>query len=177
MIAKIDKLFTWLVPDLPIGVLGKADAAGCRDPLEARSDVDAVTHEVAVALLDDVAQMNADAKFDALVGRDPCIALDHGVLHFECAAHGIDHAPELDDAAVTGALDDAAVMHGEWDRSDRCARRAVAPEFDLRPHPRAGYSRRRRRPVSLLFSVSRLWRALTSSTLAQEGVPDRSPRV
>jgi hypothetical protein len=32
MIAKIDKLFTWLVPDLPIGVLGKANVAGRRDP-------------------------------------------------------------------------------------------------------------------------------------------------
>jgi hypothetical protein len=57
--------------------------------------------------------VNADAKFDALVGRDPCIALDHGVLHFECAAHRIDDAAELDDAAVAGALDDAAMVHGD----------------------------------------------------------------
>jgi hypothetical protein len=57
--------------------------------------------------------VNADAKFDALVGRDPCIALDHGVLHFECAAHRIDDAAELDDAAVAGALDDAAMLHGD----------------------------------------------------------------
>src|SRR5277367_6760742 len=57
--------------------------------------------------------MNADAKFDALVERDPRIALDHGVLHFEPAAHRVDDAAELDDAAVAGALDDAAMVHGD----------------------------------------------------------------
>ena len=55
--------------DLAIGVLGKADRARLASTLQPRGDVDAVTHEVAVALFDDVAQMNADAKFDALVGR------------------------------------------------------------------------------------------------------------
>ena len=57
--------------------------------------------------------MNADAKFDALVERDARVALDHGVLHFECAAHRIDYAAELDHAAVAGALDDAAMVHGD----------------------------------------------------------------
>src|ERR1700734_1690783 len=92
----------------------EADCAGLGYALEARGDVDAVAHQIAVALLDDVAQMNADAKFYALVGRNARVALDHGVLHFECAAHRVDYAAELDDAAVAGALDDAAVMHGEW---------------------------------------------------------------
>ena len=35
------------------------------------------------------------------------------MLHFECAAHRVDDAAELDDAAVAGALDDAAMMHGD----------------------------------------------------------------
>jgi hypothetical protein len=38
--------------------------------LQARGDIDAVAHEVAVAFLDDVAQMDANAKLDALVGHD-----------------------------------------------------------------------------------------------------------
>ena len=54
---------------LPIGVLGKTDRAGFGDALEPRGDIDAVAHQVAVALLDDVAKVDADAKFDALVGR------------------------------------------------------------------------------------------------------------
>ena len=66
--------------------------------------------------------MNADAKLDALVERDPCIALDHGVLHFERAAHRVDDAAELNHAAVAGALDDAAMMHGD------CGIDQVAPQ-------------------------------------------------
>jgi hypothetical protein len=54
--------------------------------------------------------MNADAKLDAAFGRQAGVALDHAVLHLEGAAHRVDYAAELDDAAVAGALDDAAVM-------------------------------------------------------------------
>ena len=97
--------------DLPVGVLGQAYRPGRGDPLEASSDVDAVAHQVAVALLDDVAEMNADAKIDALAGRDARVALDHGLLHFDGAAHGVDHTAELDDAAIASALDDPAVVH------------------------------------------------------------------
>ncbi len=98
---------------LTIGVLGKADRARLAHALQARRDVDAIAHQVAVALLDHVAQVNADAEFDALFGRDPCVALDHGVLHFESAAHRVDDAAKLDNAAVAGALDDTAMMHGD----------------------------------------------------------------
>ena len=82
-------------------------------PSEPRGDVDAVAHQIAVALLDDVAEMNADAKLDAALGRHAGVALDHAVLDFDGAAHRVDHAAELDDGAVAGALDDAAVMHGD----------------------------------------------------------------
>ena len=98
---------------LTIGVLGQTDRAGLGDPFEPRGDIDAVAHQIAVALLDDVAQMNADAELDAPLGRHAGIALDHAVLHFDRAAHGVDHAAELDEAAVAGALDDAPVMHGD----------------------------------------------------------------
>ena len=81
-----------------------------RDSFEACGDVDAVAHEIAVGLLDDVAKVNADAKLDAPLGRQARVALDHAVLHLDRAAHGVDHAAELDHAAVAGALDDPAVM-------------------------------------------------------------------
>ena len=48
-----------------------------------------------------------------LSGGDPGVALDHAVLDFDRAAHRVDDAAELDDAAVAGALDDAPVMHGD----------------------------------------------------------------
>jgi hypothetical protein len=71
--------------------------------------------------------MNADPELDALLVRNAGVALDHRGLDFDRAAHSVDHAAELDDRAVTGALDDAAVVHGN-DRVDQ-----VAAE---RPEPR-----------------------------------------
>jgi hypothetical protein len=98
--------------DLPICLLGKTNGAGLANALQSRGDIDAVAHEVAVALLDHVAEMNADAKLDALLGRQAGVALDHFLLHLDRAAHRVDHAAELDDRAVAGALDDAAAMGG-----------------------------------------------------------------
>ena len=47
-----------------------------RHALEPRGDVHAVAHEVTVLLLHDVAQMDADAKFDpAIVWHDRCAGL------------------------------------------------------------------------------------------------------
>src|ERR1700722_1415914 len=71
---------------LTIGVLGKTDRAGLCDPFQARGDIDAVAHEIAVGLFDDVAQMNADAELDALVCRDTRVAFDHSDLDFARAA-------------------------------------------------------------------------------------------
>ena len=80
-------------------------------PSEPRGDVDAVAHQVAIALLDHVADMDADAKDDLTVLGHAGVALDHRVLHFDGAPHGVDGAAELDDASVAGALDDTAVVH------------------------------------------------------------------
>ena len=100
--------------DLPIGVLGKTDRAGLGDALEPGGDIDAVAHEVAVALLDYVAEMNADAEFDAPLRRQAAVALGHAVLHFDRAAHRVDYAAELDDEPVAGAFEYASVV--DFDR-------------------------------------------------------------
>ena len=44
---------------------------------------------LAVVLLDNIAQMNADSKLDATLAWKTGIALDHAVLHLDGAAHGI----------------------------------------------------------------------------------------
>ena len=54
--------------------------------------------------------MNADAECNAVVRRDTHVALDHGALDFDRAADGVDHAAELDDAAVASAFDDTPMM-------------------------------------------------------------------
>ena len=47
--------------------------------------------------------MDADAKLDAALGR----------LHLDGAAHSVDYAAELHYGSITGAFDDAPVMHGD----------------------------------------------------------------
>ena len=47
---------------LTIGVLGKTDRAGLGDALKPGRNIDAVPHQVAIAFLDNVAKMDADAK-------------------------------------------------------------------------------------------------------------------
>ena len=78
-------------PHLPVGVLRQTDRARLGDPLQSGGDIDAVAHQVAVALLDDVAKVNADAEFDLAIARHAGVALDHRVLDLDCAAHGVDH--------------------------------------------------------------------------------------
>ena len=61
-----------------------------------------------------------------LSAGDLGVALDHRPLDFDGAVHGVDDAAELDDRAVAGALDDAAVMHGDG-RIDQVAAKRPQP--------------------------------------------------
>ena len=70
--------------------------------------------------------MDADPKFDALVGRDLSVALDHRPLDFNGAVHRVDDTPELDNCAIAGALDDAPVVHGDG-RVDQVAAQRPQP--------------------------------------------------
>ena len=60
-------------------------------------------------------------------GGRPALRSHHSVLHFDGAAHGVDHATELDDASVAGALNHTPVMDGD------CRVNQIAAE---RPQPR-----------------------------------------
>jgi hypothetical protein len=78
--------------------------------LTSRGDVDAITHEVAIAFLDHIAKMNTDPKLDAALCRKASIPLGHPVLQLDGAANGIDHASELNEYAIPRPLNDAAMM-------------------------------------------------------------------
>ena len=86
-----------MVSHLLVGCAGQAHSTGFADALEPRGDIDAVAHQIAVALFDDVAEMNADAEFNAAVLRHAGVALDHAVLHLDRASHGVDDAAEFDE--------------------------------------------------------------------------------
>jgi hypothetical protein len=80
--------------------------------------------------LDHVAEMDAHAKLDPLFVRHAGVALDHAALHFNRAAHGVDHAAELADEAIAGALDDAPMMSGDGGVDEIAAQ---APKTRERP--------------------------------------------
>ena len=96
--------------DLAIRVLRETDGARLGDSFQPRRDVDPIPHQVAVALLDDVTQMNAAAEIDAPVGRNSDVALDHRILNGYGASHRFDDAAELHESAVACALEHAAVL-------------------------------------------------------------------
>jgi len=107
---------------LAICVLGKANTARISNAFQSRGNIDAVAHEVAIALLDHISDVDADPELDAPLGRKAGVALDHPVLHLDGAANGINPAAKLDDAAVAGALHHATVMDTDG-RGDQ-----IAPE-------------------------------------------------
>jgi hypothetical protein len=47
-------------------------------------------------------------------------------LHFDCAAHCVDHAAEFSNKSVAGALDDAPLVHGDG-RVDEIAAQGPQP--------------------------------------------------
>ena len=119
---------------LPIGVVRETDGPRLPDPLQPRRDIDDIPHEVAVALLDNLPNMNADAKFDPPFRRHPGVALDEAILHFDGAARRVDHAAEFDDRAVASALDDAAVVGGDGGVDEIAPQRAYARKRSLLIH-------------------------------------------
>jgi hypothetical protein len=70
--------------------------------------------------------VNADPEDDAAVRLHAGVTLDHGVLNFDCAAHGVDDAAEFDKRAIASALDDSAIVHGDG-RVDEVAAKRPQP--------------------------------------------------
>ena len=80
-----------------------------------------------VAVLDDdVADIDADAKLDAAVRRQSGVAFGHHRLHLARAAQCVDDAGEFDQEAVTGGLDDAALMAADH-RIDELGAKRLEP--------------------------------------------------
>ena len=82
---------------------------GSARAFQPRRDVHAVAVDV-VALDDDVAEVDTDAKANALVLGNARLAPGHGALDLDGALHGVDHARELHQRAVAHQLDDASVV-------------------------------------------------------------------
>jgi hypothetical protein len=98
--------------DLALGVIRNADASGFRDPLQPRGDVDAIAKNI-VLVNHDIADVNADAKFNPGILRYVGVLLSHSALDFDGATNCVYGAGELDQHAVAGSLDNAATMLGD----------------------------------------------------------------
>ncbi len=88
-----------------------------------------------VAVPDDyIPRVDADTKFDALLLRGRGVALGQAALHGNGARHGLNDARELDQDAVAGGLDDAALTLDDL-RVDKFRDPAVLGEPAYRPRP------------------------------------------
>src|SRR5207245_3395880 len=135
LLADIGKFGLDFAAHLAERVLREPEATGLGDAFDPRRDIDAVAIEV-VALDDHVAEIDADAQFDAVVCPDTSVPLGHRLLHFDRAAHRIDDARKFHQQAVAGGLDDAAVVLGDLRIDELAAQRFEAFERALlvRPH-------------------------------------------
>ena len=82
------------------GGAGDDDTSWLRQGLEARRDIHAVTVEVAILFVDDVAQIDAGAKADTLRFGDRAFPLGDAALDKHRTAHRVDDAGELAQGAV-----------------------------------------------------------------------------
>src|SRR5436190_14335966 len=101
-----------LAADLPLCIIGDTDAARLRYSLEACRDVDAISKNI-VIINDDVADVNADTKFDPAVLREAGVVRGHTTLNLDGASRRIHCARELDQHAVARGLHDATSVLDE----------------------------------------------------------------
>jgi len=111
-----------LATNLSVSIIGNANSTRLCDSFETHRNIDPVTKDIIVCD-DNIADVNADAKFDPLVLRHIGIAFRHAALDFVGASDGIDHAGELNESAVPGILDDASVMLSDFGIEKRLSER------------------------------------------------------
>src|SRR5262249_11310149 len=97
--------------DLIVGRARQTDAAALGQALKARRDIDAVAVE-SLALDDDVAEVDADAKAPPPRSRELGVARLELALDVDRALHGVDDARELREHVVAGRIDDPSAVAG-----------------------------------------------------------------
>jgi hypothetical protein len=92
-----------------VGIVRQADAAWLCYSLQSCCDVDPVT-EYIVIVDDDIADVDADPKFNSELLRHLGVLLDHFSLDVRGAAHRINCACEFDQHPVARSLDNATAV-------------------------------------------------------------------
>jgi hypothetical protein len=135
LLAEIDERLFDLVTHVAPSIVRQINRSWLANPFESGCDVHPIAHEVAVALLHDVAHVNSDPKFDPLFRRQTSVGLDKTVLNFDGAANGVDRAAKLDDDPVASPFDDAAVASGNCWVDEVAAQRPEPGESSLLVRP------------------------------------------
>jgi hypothetical protein len=91
---------------------GHANASWLGKTLQPSRDIHPVTEDV-VLLDNNVALVNADTEFDAIVARCTGISRIHPVLPLGRTTQCINHTGKFDQQAITGRFNDAAPMFGD----------------------------------------------------------------
>jgi hypothetical protein len=73
------------------------------------SDIEPVAEDVAI-FDDNITHFDADAEFDPFRDTHSRIARGQCLLYLAGAAHGVNHARELDEQSIAGGLEQATVM-------------------------------------------------------------------
>jgi len=109
-----------------VSIVGNANPTRLCDPFETHCNIDPITKDI-VVFDDNIANVNADAKFDPFVLQDIGILFCHAALDFVGATYGIYDAPELNESSVPGILDDAPAMI-----TDLGIKKLFSKSFELR---------------------------------------------
>jgi hypothetical protein len=98
-----------LALDLIEHLARNADAAAISKAFEPSCDIDSVAEDVG-ALRDDVAEIYADAEFNALVRRYLRIAFEHATLNLDGTRDGVHDAAKFSEDTVPSRVGDVAAM-------------------------------------------------------------------
>jgi hypothetical protein len=94
-----------LTPDLPLRILGDANATGFRNSFQSCCNVHPITEDVAT-VEHDIPDVDPNAELDPFLLRDIGVALGHAALDIDSTAYGIHNAGEHRQQPISGVLDD-----------------------------------------------------------------------
>jgi hypothetical protein len=97
------------VSHMSMSIIGKTNTAGLRDGFETDSHIDYVAKYIA-GILDNIADIDADPEFNALIRWYGRVAFGHAVLNIDRATSRIHNAVELSQESIAGILYNGPTM-------------------------------------------------------------------
>jgi len=112
LLAPIREPVRQLIANLVVDDAGNADPAGFGERFQACRDIDAIAKDV-VAVGNHVAEIDTNAKPDALLLGQIGSAVKHAALHLGGTAHRVDDAGKFRQQPVARGFDDATMVLGD----------------------------------------------------------------